>query len=158
MYKMNEMNFSEEIPSGEELREIPGAGKQLPFKVPRGYFEDFPARLNALIEQENTPVREKKMRLADYLKPVIGLAASFAAIFMIVYWPAKLITHEQTASSTPPAEEQRIINLVEHVDDHTFLTLLEGESKTDTTDYEMLETYLAANYSDIDLYLEINQE
>ncbi len=154
MNKTIPMKFSEDIPE-----EIAGAGKELPFRVPRGYFDDFPARLQAAIEQETAPVATRKLRLIDYLRPVASLAAAFAAVFLIVYWPAKLITNEEAFTSHAlPAESEKIINLIEHVDDHTFLSLLENDSPAETLDDETLESYLAANYSAFDIYMEINDK
>jgi hypothetical protein len=144
-----------------EMSDIPKklmeAGQELPFSVPRRYFDDFPARLKARIDQEARPtVAITPLRWIDYLKPVMGLAAAFAAVFLLVYWPAKLITNQETLSSKSSVNgyNESLINLVEHVDDNTFFSLLEGSSNNVKLDAEELKTYIASNYSDYDIYLE----
>lgn len=135
---------------------LPEAGRELPFRIPQHYFEDFPARLQSRIELENTTGIARSVRFIDYLKPALGLAAAFAAVFLIVYWPASLITNNKLLSKNNhgDAMEERIINMVEYVDDHTFFSLLENEGTTENIDNETLESYLAVNYSDYDIYLE----
>ena len=40
----------------------------------------------------------------------------------------------------------------------SFLNLLEGNAKNESPDDELLETYLAANYSDLEIFMEINEK
>lgn len=157
MSNMDDMLKYNDISSDDDLREIAGAGKELPFRVPRHYFEDFSARIMTAVETEEMPAREKKLKLTTYLKPVLGLAASFIAIFMIVYVPAKLITPTTPLAANEITNgENRVLHLVEHVDDHTFFSLLEDESENDSPDEEMLESYLATNFTDFDLFMHMN--
>ncbi len=144
------MDFSEET-----SKIMAEAGKELPFTLPRHYFDDFPARLQARIEQQSAAEEPRKLRLYDYVRPALGLAAAFATVFMLVYWPAKLVTSPgQLSQNQGTTDAERIINLVEHVDDHTFFSLLENENTTEPLSEEALESYIAANYSDYDIYLE----
>jgi hypothetical protein len=144
------MDFSDEIQD-----KLKGEGKELPFRVPRHYFDDFPARLQSRIEQESRTPITKRLNLMDYLKPVMGLAAAFAAVFVLVYYPARLITRTSlTAKSSVVNEDERIINLVEPVDDQTFFALLENVSADEKMDGTEIESYIASNYSDYDIYLE----
>ncbi|HOF56125.1 MAG TPA: hypothetical protein PLD74_08205 [Prolixibacteraceae bacterium] len=145
------MDFSEKIPA-----KLAEAGKELPFAVPPRYFDDFPARLKARIDKESLREEPRKVRMYDYLRPVLGLAAAFAAVFLLVFFPVKLIT-QPALTAEASSDAQNIINLVEHVDDHTFFSLLEGETVHDTISDDALESYLAANFSDYDIYLEIHK-
>ncbi len=147
------MDISDDI-----RRKLAEAGNDLPFRVPRQYFNDFPAKLQALIEEEEPQKRIVKLRPFDYLKPAIGIAAAFAAVYLLVYWPAKLITDPALLSNGQTNESEQIINLVERFDDHTFLSLLEGEYKPEPVDDEILERYVAANYSDFDIFIEIQKD
>lgn len=147
------MDISDDI-----RRKLAEAGNDLPFRVPRQYFNDFPAKLQALIEEEEQQKRIVKLRPFDYLKPAIGIAAAFAAVYLLVYWPAKLITNPALLSNGQTNESEQIINLVERFDDHTFLSLLEGEYKPEPVDDEILERYVAANYSDFDIFIEIQKD
>jgi hypothetical protein len=147
------MNFSEDIEDG-----FTGANKELPFRVPRHYFNDFPARLQFRIEQESKPSVTRRLNLIDYIKPVLGLAAAFAAVFVLVYYPARLVTRPAlTVQNTEISDDDKIINLVEHEDDQTFYSLLENSSTEEKLDGTDIESYIAANYSDYDIYQEIQK-
>ncbi len=147
------MRSFEEIP--HKLRE---ADRNLPFRVPGHYFDDFPARLQSRLDQETSPGAGKRLRMIDYLKPALGLAAAFASVFLLVYFPARLVTHSVTmAQRSGTSDEDKIINLVEQVDDHTFFTLLENGTTEEKIDGPDIESYIAANYSDLDIFLEIQK-
>ena len=147
--------------SGNTSYQMREAGKQLPFSVPKGYFDDFPARMQARLDQENHPsVTVTSLRWIDYLKPALGLAAAFAAVFLLVYWPAKMITNQDLLSvqSQVTGYDESLINLVEQVDDNTFFSLLEGNNNNVKLDADEIETYIASNYSDYDIYLETQKK
>jgi hypothetical protein len=135
---------------------LPEAGRELPFRIPRQYFDDFPSRLQSRIDHESHSGRAKILRFTDYLKPALGLAAAFAAVFLLVYWPAHMITNQVAISKNAINNnlEEKVINLVEHVDDRTFFSLLENDATTEKINNQELEKFIAANYSDYDIYLE----
>ncbi len=138
---------------------LPEAGRELPFRVPRQYFDDFPLRLQSRIDHESHSSMAKNLRFTDYLKPALSLAAAFAAVFLLAYWPAHMITNQVAISKNAVTNnlDEKVINLVEHVDDHTFFSLLENDATTEKIDNQELETFLAANYSDYDIYLETHK-
>jgi hypothetical protein len=139
-------------------RKLQEAGTNLPFSIPPRYFDDFPARLQARIDQESSTGKPKSIRFFETIKPIIGLAASFAAVFILVYWPARWITHQIAYPSKNQNNlSESVINLVEHIDDQTFFSLLENGEKAETIDYETLENFLATNFSDFDIYLETHK-
>jgi len=132
-----------------------GMERELPFRVPDHYFEDFQARLSARMEAEESGLSGKKVSLFIYMKPVLGLAAAFAAVILLVYFPVRLMTGEkELASNNTVGEEEKIINLVEYVDDHTFFNLLNEEDNDSGLEGRDLEMYIASNYSDYDIFLE----
>jgi len=139
----------------ETFPKLAEAGKELPFSVPRHYFEDFPARMQARIAMEEQPAGIHRMRLYDYLRPAMGLAAAFAAVFMLIYWPVRLSTHRTTTAKNQFGSEDEIfISLVEQVDDQTFFSLLKNGKASETIPASDIESYLAANYSDFEIFLE----
>ncbi len=147
---MKKINLPEEI-SGfpKEL------GRELPFRLPEHYFEEFQVRLNTRMEAEKLSHSGKRVTLFRYLKPVFGLAAAFAAVFLLVYVPVRLMNHpEEFASASEVNEEESILNMVENVDDHTFFSLLTGNNGASGEESQDLEVYIASNYSDYDIYLE----
>lgn len=131
--------------------------KDLPFKVPKKYFDDFPVRMQHRLEQEKQDSTKIKTRLIDFIKPALSLAAGFAAIFILVYWPVKTINNRQSASNTIGVEQivsDDFINLSEMLDEETFYVLLEKEPNGDYLEMEALVTYLADNYSEYDIFME----
>jgi hypothetical protein len=147
---MKKITFEEEIPGRLEKMD-----KRLPFRIPDHYFEDFQSRLRARMETEELHLPEKRITLIRYLKPALGLAAAFAAVFLLVFYPVRLITKQNTFAQTElSGEEENIINLIEYVDDHTFFNLLVDDSQESKMEGQELEVYIASNYSDLDIYLE----
>lgn len=132
--------------------------KENPYRVPSGYFDDFPARMKHRIEMEEAGESRKKSRFIDLVKPILGLAAAFAAIFMIVYWPVNTLNNRQTVKiETQPSVQSiavEMISLFEHIDEQTFYALLEKEAESYVPENDLLVAYLAANYSDYDVFLE----
>ena len=136
---------------------LEGLKKDIPFKVPHKYFDDFPARIQQRLEQEKQASSNTKSRIINLLKPALSLAAGFAAIFILVYWPVKTINNRQNASNTIGVEQvasDEFINLFEMFDEETFYTLLEKEPNGDYLEMETLVTYLADNFSEYDIFME----
>lgn len=137
---------------------LDGLKKELPFKVPQKYFDDFPARMQHRLEQEKQATSKTKTRVIDFIKPALSLAAGFAAIFILVYWPVKTLNNRQSASNTTTRIEQVVsdefINLFEMFDEETFYVLLEKEQNGDYLETETLVAYLAENYSEYDIFME----
>ena len=147
---MKKMKTTDKIPDV-----LNGAGKELPFRIPDHYFDDFPARLHARLEAEEMAVVSYRSGYVRYLKPALGLAAAFAAVFLLVFLPVRLVTKPDIlAKYNQSSEDVRIINLVEQVDDHTFFNWLESESVIDNSDNQAIESFIASNYSDYDIYME----
>ena len=145
---MKKLSFPEELPEG--LGQLP---KELPFRIPDHYFEDFQSRLQAGMETEEPRLPEKRPSIIRYLKPVIGIAAAFALVFMLVFYPVRMV-NRQIAQVEQSGEMENIINLTEQVDDHTFFNLLENNPPENNLGGQELEVYIASNYSDLDIYLE----
>jgi hypothetical protein len=128
--------------------------KEVPFRTPDNYFDDFSARMHTMIEAEKLPVPEKKLRFIHYLKPALGLAASFALIFMLVYVPLKtFIPSEITiVAETSEYSDSEVLNVLEGLDESSFFTLLD-ETKTDNsfTDEELV-LYVSANFTDYEIF------
>jgi hypothetical protein len=137
--------------------------KENPFRVPDNYFDDFSARLAVKLEAEKEVLPQPKNPIIRYLKPVLGLAASFALIFMLVYWPLKSFLPQYFAKSETyiesTNEDDTFISILERLDETLFFALLtEPTSENETeeagfNDDELLG-YLSANISDYELYLQ----
>ena len=139
--------------------------KENSFGVPPYYFDNFSARLQTKIEAEKTILRSHKNRVIQFLKPALGIAASFALIVLLVYFyfPLKTYKNNQFADNTNQDIELTIdnyISLFEGVDDYSFYELLSEPVTNDEYNEEEIDeeliTYLSLNMSDYDIYNEID--
>lgn len=135
--------------------------KELPFGVPKNYFDDFSARLHQRIEAEKHPASPIQNPVIRYLKPVLGLAASFALIFMLVYWPIKTFMPRMVKTNTyieQSSNEDIYLSFLEELDENSFFSLLHeagnnGETTTAGFNDEELLSYISSNVSDYEIYI-----
>ncbi len=137
--------------------------KEQPFGVPDKYFDDFSARLHHRLETERQPLPQKQNRVIRFLKPALSLAASFALIFMLVYWPVKSFLPNYLAKTNTyiesPSEESTYLSFIEKLDENSFFALLYEpfvSEETDSYDFndDELLNFLSANVSDYEIYLQ----
>ena len=128
--------------------------KETPFRTPDNYFDDFSARLQIKLEAEKKVVPKQKSVVLRFLKPAIGLAASFAIIFMLVYWPLKtfmpseVVETEETIDNT----DSEFLNIVEGLDENSFFELLEESNGTDDLTDDDLIAYVDANFTSYEIF------
>lgn len=132
--------------------------KEVPFGVPVNYFDNFSVRLQLKLEAEKVAVPNPKNRIVQFLKPALSLAASFALIFMLVYWPLKTFIPNQVADNGN-SNEQRItemeyLSMVEGIDEYSFFALLDEPSGSEDFSDEEIVSYLQANSSEYEIYTE----
>jgi hypothetical protein len=133
--------------------------KENPFGVPPHYFDDFSARLQMKIEAGKTVQHSPKNRIIQFLKPALGLAAGFALVFLLVYFPLKTYKNGQLTNNINQSNELTIddyMSLLEGMDDNSFYALLsEPVTNSDYSDDELI-SYLSENVTDYDIYMEID--
>jgi hypothetical protein len=131
--------------------------KDNPFRVPENYFEDFSARLHERMEVENTGVPKNQNRVIQFLKPAIGLAAGFALIFTLSYWPLRIFTpNEQAKNITTVNSESEMLyaSWVEAIDENSFYAMLDNPNgSVDFTDDDLAD-FVNTNSSEYDIYSE----
>jgi hypothetical protein len=145
--------------SKNNISELSKIKKETPFGVPENYFDDFAARLQMKLDAEKTVVSLPKNQFIKYIKPVLGMAASFALIFMLVYWPIKTFTPKQVADTNSMNNETNVSdleyrNMVEGIDESSFLALLEEPVSSVNFSDEEIVSYLQTNSSDYEIYAE----
>ncbi len=131
--------------------------KENPFGVPPHYFDDFSARLQMKIEAEKAVLPSPKNRIIQFLKPALSLAASFALIFLLVYFPLKTFNNAQLAENSDSDTEltnDDYLTLLEGMDENSFYALLNEPTSSDEFSDDELLNYLGSNVSDYDIYLE----
>jgi len=128
--------------------------KENPFRTPDNYFDDFSARLQVKLEAEKKIVPQQKSRIVRFLKPAIGLAASFALIFMLVYWPLKTFMPSQVAEIKDSLEhsDTEFLNIVEGMDENSFFALLEESNGTEDLTEDDLIAYVSSNFTDYEIF------
>ncbi len=128
--------------------------KEYPFRTPDNYFDDFSARLQMKLEAEKGIVPKQQNKIIRFLKPALGLAASFALIFMLVYWPLKTFMPNQVASNVEvDVNEMDYMSILEGMDENSFYALLDEPSNSITFSDEDLISYVNTNVSEYDIYL-----
>jgi hypothetical protein len=141
--------------------------KENPFRVPSHYFDDFSARLQPKLKAESGILPQPRNRIIRYLKPVLGLAASFALIFLLVYWPVNTFLRSYLAKTEIPAqtatEYEQYIGYIERIDENSFFALIidpfmKEDAADDHFDDDDLLTYLSDNVSDYELFAHIHNE
>nr|WP_321357518.1 hypothetical protein [uncultured Draconibacterium sp.] len=148
----------------EELKNIaPNLSKikkENAFGTPKHYFDDFSARMQMQIEAEKHVADKKEFKIINLFKPALGLAASFAIIFMLVYIPIKtFIPQEQvieTIASTNYSDNE-IHSILEELDETSFFSLLESNDNNETFSDDDLIAYVSSNFSAYEIF-EYTQE
>ncbi len=145
----------------EELKNIApklsGIKKENPFKVPNNYFEDFSARLKPTLESSDIKATKKQNAFIRILKPTLGLAASFALIFMLVYWPLSMFNNKYADNkdiSETTTIDNNYYSLIAELDENSLYTLLEENTKEESFSDDELVAYLSTTLNDYDLFFE----
>ena len=131
--------------------------REYPFGIPDNYFDDFSARLKIRLEEEKKISPKQKNRIIQFLKPAIGLAAGFALIVMLAYWPFKSNLPNQLANNTnqeSELNEDEYLSLVESIDENSFYALLDEPATSVEFSDEDLINYVSSNISEYEIYLE----
>ena len=139
---------------GPELSKIK---KENPFRVPENYFEDFSARLQIKLEAEKGGTSKNQSRIIQFLKPAIGLAAGFALIFMLAYWPLTTFTpNEQAKNISTETDESEMFfaSLVEGMDENSFYAMLDEPTVSVQLTDDDLANYVKTNSSEYEIYSE----
>ena len=132
--------------------------KENPFGTPDKYFDDFSARLQTKLDAETKVVPIQRNKIIRLLKPALGLAASFAIIFMLVNLPLKRFISQNVASNNIETELTEIdyLNVVEGIDENSFFTMLDEPTSGIEFSEDDLLSYASANISEYELFSETN--
>lgn len=131
--------------------------KENPFRVPENYFEDFSVRLQERLETEKKGVPVKQSRVIQFLKPAIGLAAGFALIFTLSYWPLQIFTPNEQANNLNninSESEMLYATWVEGIDENSFYAMLDNPNGTVNFTEDDLADFVSTNSSEYDIFSE----
>jgi len=151
------MNKKHHIPTRVQEQE-----HNLPFAVPDGYFDTLEDRIEARIAEETNSISPKG-KLIRMVKPILGMVASFAVIFLLVYYPLSIFlpgylaknAEEPGAKSETFAEEEALYSylLVSEQSLYDILNTETDQAGGEVTADEMLD-YLATAMNETEIYAE----
>ena len=127
------------------------------FKVPEGYFDNFPGQVMEKIKaSEEKPERPG---LWFTIRPQLALAASFVALFMLAYTGFKLFMPEKSTNTLPESEIVATLeNEIYDLDESYMIDLIETGKTEPVIDNagltkEEIMDYLMEEGNDLDLSL-----
>lgn len=147
--------------------------RENPFGTPEAYFDTFSERLNSRIQAEEKPVT--RQRWLNIFKPVVGLAASFALVFFLLYvplenflpqiWNNYLAKHPGNTVQTVANNDSYFETLMNYQvfsssDDLQILSTLnevDNSMAADSLTSQQIEDYIVMNYSDWEIIRNYNQ-
>jgi hypothetical protein len=126
-----------------------------PFITPNGYFDNLEDQILLKIDQQNEPKQTKN--LFFYLKPVIGIAASFALVYLLVSYPIKLINSKFVTQNHQEnfSIDQELRPTAFFADRDLIESIHQMEQPNNYNDTDV-ETVLLASLSEIEL-MELNK-
>lgn len=137
--------------------------KKNPFHTPDNYFDSMEDRVMRTIQhEEKTKNSSGVAKVYRLLKPVLGLAASFALVFVLVYYPInyfssdKLAKTQSTDTVTTGTNDFYSI-VISAVDENSLVDALSKEETTieEEINADELVAYLSSDMNDIEIYSEI---
>jgi len=138
--------------------------KEIPFVVPKGYFDSFESRLEKRMRTESEENRKLlRGKIIKFIKPVIGIAAGLIFVLLITNVLFKdastWVATEQSASFVEVQyEEELLANInIADLDEETFYEVLtsKDDSLVSVNSSETIITILTEELSDYDLCAEI---
>lgn len=135
--------------------------KTNPFRTPDYYFESLEDRIMGNIE-DKMKKKSSSARLIQFLKPALGLAASFTLVYLLVYYPINTFllkpTAETTITDTITSDllTDYSINLAS-IDENSLINAIfsdETNNLAETNPDELL-AYLSTGLNDVEIYTEI---
>ena len=135
--------------------------KTNPFRVPDAYFDSIEDRIMDQVKQTRQ-VKTTSARIIQFLKPALGLVASFTLVYMLAYYPihnlkVKNGSKAETAANSSidlPDNSSFSLSLI---DDNTLANAIfsdEPNSLSEANPDEVL-AYLSSDLNDVDIYSEI---
>jgi len=136
--------------------------KTNPFRTPDQYFESMEDRVMETIHYQSKK-KTSSSRMIQFLKPALGLAASFTLVYLLVYYPINILfpknvaQTEVTDSTSTVLPEEFTFNLAS-IDDNTLLHAIfsdEPNTTTAETNPDELLAYLSSGLNDVEIYAEL---
>lgn len=133
--------------------------RENPFDVPEGYFEMVEDRIEERIRAEETE-STRGQHFVRMVKPILGLAASFALAFLLIYYPVTKILPKYMAGTTGQHSEKTKLNEeflgdYGYFDENTFFLALTSKEEPAEFESEEVLSFLTSELDDYEVYAEI---
>lgn len=122
-----------------------------PFSTPDSYFDSFSERLMSRIDNECVPETKEKTSFFHILRPALIMAASFAAVFFIIFIPVHTTDPELTSKSDDHTIELVDIMAFYFMDENEIINAFENDDTYYSDNDAVLEEYLMASITEYDL-------
>lgn len=135
--------------------------KKNPFGVPDGYFDMLDERIEGMILEEQSK-GNSKTKIIRLVKPLVGLAASFILVYLLVSYPLRktiplqyaIQSSEEVAkpSAYIPDVEKDILADPFYIDESSFFEALSGDDSYEDLDSDEIISIVASEIDDYDIY------
>lgn len=137
----------------------PELPKDNPFEVPEGYFETLEDRIQAKITAE-TSLPTRKQKVIQLVKPILGLAASFALVFLLVHYPISKFmpwyAAQQGSEQTDEFQmEEEYFTSASFTDGYALLQALNNSENNHEFETTEIITFLSTELNDYEIFAEI---
>ena len=138
--------------------------KDNPFGVPEGYFEMLDDRISERIRQDGEGEKEKarkEVKIIRMVKPLLGLTAAFAIVFMLVHYPLSkflpwyMSKQANNQTELSQSEEKILATFTGDVDEGTFFQILTSPDNQNKIDSDEIISFLSSELNDYEIYAEI---
>ena len=135
--------------------------KTNPFRTPDHYFDTIEVRVMRNIEHQ-TIKKTSSAKVIRFLKPVLGIAASLAIVYLLVHTQINHFSTQSAAkaeisdSTFPYLMEDSALNM-SSIDENTLINAIFSDEKSSVSDInpdEML-AYLSSGLNEVEIYSEI---
>lgn len=134
-----------------------------PFTTPENYFDSIEDRImNSIEHEEKIKKSSGAGNIYRLLKPALGLAASFALVFLLVYYPVKYFSSNKVAQTTTTDTTTSGGNdfysfIISSIDENALVNALvnEDEISQEEINADEVIAYLSSDMNDIEIYSEI---
>jgi hypothetical protein len=135
--------------------------KTNPFKTPDYYFESLEDRIMGNIEYQDKK-KTRSSRVIQFLKPALGLAASFTLIYLLVYYPINTFLLKDSVKTEISANGSsdsldRYLYSIAAIDESSLISAIFSDETNDLTESapDEILAYLSSGNNDIKIYTEI---
>ncbi len=138
--------------------------KSNPFKAPEYYFDTLEDRIMANVQYQDKK-KTKSSGIIQLLKPVLGLAASFALVYLLVYYPITTFllkdTEQVVSNDSIETDWSEVYSVtLSTVSENTLVNAIFSDETTpeSETSPEELLAYLTSGMNDLEIYSAIQNQ